>query len=417
MKTKLKISGIFVVFIAMLLLMGAVSASDESISNQTISEIDTTELNADESILSLESADNDIIKENEPSQDLTLAQTNDNNLGNSSDSESGNATTEGTITSSDVKTTYHSGKTMKVTITDKTTGKGIATTLKVQYVQNGKIAKEASYKTDSNGVAQITTALPVGKYVVKITHDDTKDNVTATAISKVLSIVKTTTKVTAKKATAYKGYKLTLKAVLSKTKDGKKVNEGKVKFKINGKTYTVKVKNGVATKKIKLSKVKTYKYTAQFLGNGNIKKCKAAAGKAVIKNRYDTKITVNNIRGQSGDKVKYQIQVTTTSGKKVTSGQVKITWNGKSLVCNVTNGVVKLIGTLGGNFKEKIKGTDYYYKQFTTKFKAKYIPTSLKYKESSAKYKMISTYKCGVCGNTDSHTHTVNGTATKIVVV
>ena len=32
MKTKLKISGIFVVFIAMLLLMGAVSASDESIS-------------------------------------------------------------------------------------------------------------------------------------------------------------------------------------------------------------------------------------------------------------------------------------------------------------------------------------------------------------------------------------------------
>ena len=199
MKTKLKISGIFVVFIAMLLLMGAVSASDESISNQTISEIDTTELNADESILSLESADNDIIKENEPSQDLTLAQTNDNNLGNSSDSESGNATTEGTITSSNVKTTYHSGKTMKVTITDKTTGKGIATTLKVQYVQNGKIAKEASYKTDSNGVAQITTALPVGKYVVKITHDDTKDNVTATAISKVLSIVKTTTKVTAKK--------------------------------------------------------------------------------------------------------------------------------------------------------------------------------------------------------------------------
>ena len=36
MKTKLKISGIFVVFIAMLLLMGAVSASDESIRNQPI---------------------------------------------------------------------------------------------------------------------------------------------------------------------------------------------------------------------------------------------------------------------------------------------------------------------------------------------------------------------------------------------
>lgn len=414
MKTKLKISGIFVVFIAMLLLMGAVSASDESISNHTISEVETTELNADDSVLSLESADDNIIKEKESTQDSTITQTNDNTLGNSTGE---NTTTEGVITASDLKTEYHSGKTIKVTVTDKTTGKGIATTLKVQYVQNGKIAKEASYKTDSNGVAQITTALPVGKYVFKISHDDTKDNVTAAAVSKVLSIVKTTTKVTAKKATAYKGYKVTLKAVLSKTKDGKKVNEGKVKFKINGKTYTVKVKNGAATKKIKLTKVKTYKYTAQFLGNENIKKCKVASGKAVVKNTYETKIVVNNIRGQSGDKVKYQIQVLTQSGKKVTSGQVKITWNGKSLVCNVTNGVVKLIGTLGGNFKETIKGNDYYYKQFTTKFKAKYIPTSLKYKESSAKYKMVSTYKCGVCGKTDSHTHIVNGTSTKIYVV
>lgn len=414
MKTKLKISGIFVVFIAMLLLMGAVSASDESISNHTISEVETTELNADDSVLSLESADDNIIKEKESTQDSTITQTNDNTLGNSTGE---NTTTEGVITASDLKTEYHSGKTIKVTVTDKTTGKGIATTLKVQYVQNGKIAKEASYKTDSNGVAQITTALPVGKYVFKISHDDTKDNVTAAAVSKVLSIVKTTTKVTAKKASAYKGYKVTLKAVLSKTKDGKKVNEGKVKFKINGKTYTVKVKNGVATKKIKLTKVKTYKYTAQFLGNENIKKCKVASGKAVVKNTYETKIVVNNIRGQSGDKVKYQIQVLTQSGKKVTSGQVKITWNGKSLVCNVTNGVVKLIGTLGGNFKETIKGNDYYYKQFTTKFKAKYIPTSLKYKESSAKYKMVSTYKCGVCGKTDSHTHIVNGTSTKIYVV
>ncbi|WP_292887022.1 Ig-like domain repeat protein [Methanobrevibacter sp. UBA212] len=413
MKTKLKISGIFVVFIAMLLLMGAVSASDESISNHTISEVETTELNADESVLSLESVDDNIIKEKESTQDSTITQTNDNALGNSTGE---NTTTEGVITASDLKTEYHSGKTIKVTVTDKTTGKGIATTLKVQYVQNGKIAKEASYKTDSNGVAQITTALPVGKYVFKISHDDTKDNVTAATVSKVLSIVKTTTKVTAKKATGYKGNKITLKAVLSKTKDGKKVNEGKVKFKINGKTYTVKVKNGVATKKIKLTKVKTYKYTAQFLGNKNIKKCKVASGKAVVKNTYATKIVVNNIRGQSGDKVKYQIQVLTKSGKKVTSGQVKITWNGKSLVCNVTNGVVKLIGTLGGNFKKEVKGTQYFYKQFTTKFKAKYIPTSLKYKGSSAKYKMVSTYKCSVCGKTDSHTHIVNGTSTKIVV-
>ena len=258
--------------------------------------------------------------------------------------------------------------------------------------------------------------LTVGK-TYKLKVKGTKKKVKWSSSNKKVASVNKKGKVTAKKVTAYKGYKITLKAVLSKTKTNEKINQGKVKFKINGKTYTVKVKKGVATKTIKLNKVGTYKYTAQFIGNGNIKKSKVASGKAIIKNRYATKITVNSIRGNSGDKVKYQIQVTTTSGKKVSSGQVKITWNGKSLVCNVTKGVVKLVGTLGGNFKEKNDKGEYFYKQFTTKFKAKYIPTSLKYKGSSANYRMISTYKCAVCGKTTTHSHTVNGTTSVAYVV
>ena len=39
---------------------------------------------------------------------------------------------------------------------------------------------------------------------------------------------------------------------------------GTVKFSINGKTYSVKVKNGVAVKKVKLTKAKTYTYKATF---------------------------------------------------------------------------------------------------------------------------------------------------------
>lgn len=414
MKTKLKIFEIFVVFIAILLLIGAVSASDESISNDTVkmSELETTEVTADESDLNLESADNEIITQEEPSQDPVITQTNDNKLSNSTGD---NSTVEAVITSSNLKTDYHSGKSVKAIITDKATGKGISTVLKVQFVKDGKVVKESRYFTDSKGVTYITPALPAGVYSVIISADD--ENITAKNITKTATIVKTTTKVTAKKVTAYKGYKITLKAVLSKTKTNEKINQGKVKFKINGKTYTVKVKKGVATKTIKLNKVGTYKYTAQFIGNGNIKKSKVASGKAIIKNRYATKITVNSIRGNSGDKVKYQIQVTTTSGKKVSSGQVKITWNGKSLVCNVTKGVVKLVGTLGGNFKEKNDKGEYFYKQFTTKFKAKYIPTSLKYKGSSANYRMISTYKCAVCGKTTTHSHTVNGTTSVAYVV
>lgn len=419
MKTKLKIFGIVVVFIAVLLFAGAVSASDETINNDTvqISELETSDaLNADEDDLNLELSDNDLAKQEESSQDSVMAQTDDSNLGNSSNQTSGNTTKQqGTITSSNLKTEYQSGKSIKTTITDKTTGKGIKTTLKVQYIKNGKIVKETSYSTNANGVANIVPDLPVGKYTLKISPND--DNVTAETISKTVTIVKTTTKVTAKKVTAYKGYKITLKAVLSKTKNGKKINEGKVKFKINGKTYTVKVKNGVATKKIKLNKVKTYKYTAQFLGNGNIKKSKAATGKATVKNTYDVKITAKNMKGVSGEQRKYQIQVTTTSGKKVTSGQIKVTWNGKTIICNVTNGVVKLVGNFGGNFKEQKNGNQYYYKQYTTKFKVTYIPSSLKYKKATASYKMVSTYKCASCGKTETHTHLINGTTTKIIVV
>ncbi len=414
MITKSKIIEIFLVLIAILLLAGAVSAANENISNDTvkISELETiNEANIDENSPILESSDNDIVKQQGQSQNSIITQSDNNILGNSSE----NTIKQAVITSSNLKAEYHSGQSVKTTITDKNTGKGIETLLKVQYLTDGKTIRTEFYYTDSDGVAYITPILPVGKYTVKISPDD--KNITAKTISKTVTIIKTTTKVTSKKVSAYKGYKITLKAVLSKTKSKEKIKEGKVKFKINGKTYTVFVKNGVATKKLKLSKAKTYTYTAQFIGNDNIKISKIATGKAIVKQTYATKITVKNIKGYLGEKQKYQILVTTTSGKKVTSGQLKLTWNGKTLLCNVTDGVVKLIGTFGGNFKEKIKGNQYFYKQFTTKYKAKYIPTSLKYNSSSAKYKITSIYKCKSCGKTETHTHKTNSTTTKIYVV
>ena len=414
MKTKIKILEIFLVLIAILLLASAVSAADENSGNDTvkISELETiNEVNIDENNPVLESSDTDNVKQQEQSQGSVITQSDNGTSGNSSK----NTTKEAVITSSNLKAEYHSGQSVKTIITDKNTGKGIETLLKVQYLTNGKTIRTEFYHTDSQGVAYITPTLPVGKYTIKISPDD--ENITAKTCSKTVTIVKTTTKITAKKVSAYKGYKITLKAVLSKTKSKEKIKEGKVRFKINGKTYTVYVKNGVATKKLKLNKAKTYKYTAQFIGNDNIKASKIATGKAVVKEVYATKITVKSIKGYLGEKQKYQIQVTTTSGKKVTSGQLKLTWNGKTLLCNVTKGVVKLVGTFGGNFKEEIKGNQYFYKEFTTKYKAKYIPTSLKYKASSAKYNMISIYKCKSCGKTETHTHKTNETTVKIYVI
>lgn len=55
----------------------------------------------------------------------------------------------------------------------------------------------------------------------------------------------------------------TLKATV-KDESYSPVCVGTVKFSINGKTYSVKVKNGVAVKKVKLTKAKTYTYKATF---------------------------------------------------------------------------------------------------------------------------------------------------------
>lgn len=63
------------------------------------------------------------------------------------------------------------------------------------------------------------------------------------------------------------GY-LTMKATVSSDTDY--FDDGYVTFKVNGKSYTVKTKNGVATKKIKLKKGATYTYTAKF-SNENYK--------------------------------------------------------------------------------------------------------------------------------------------------
>lgn len=70
---------------------------------------------------------------------------------------------------------------------------------------------------------------------------------------------------------------LTMKATV---KDSYNYREdGTVTFKVNGKSYTVKTKNGVATKTIKIKKAGTYTYTATFKSGNYIDK---GVGKAKL---------------------------------------------------------------------------------------------------------------------------------------
>ena len=57
--------------------------------------------------------------------------------------------------------------------------------------------------------------------------------------------------------------------------------EGYVIFKVNGKSYKVKTKNGVATKTIKIKKAGTYTYTAKFM-NENYKSSQTGKAKLYV---------------------------------------------------------------------------------------------------------------------------------------
>jgi archaellum component FlaF (FlaF/FlaG flagellin family) len=217
------------------------------------------------------------------------------------------------------------------------------------------------------------------------------------------------------KASSYQGCKLTLKATVKS--QGRNVNEGTVKFTINGKTYSVAVKNGVATKSIKLKKVKTYKYTATFVGdNFNTKK---VAGKAKVNKRYATKIVIKNKKGYYNTKKTITVKVKTKSGKKVKDGYIYV--GSSDSYSKVKNGKAKLYVTFSGNYKKGKYSyssgfTFYFKKSVSTKFKLKYVPKSLKYKASSKKFKITSKYRCPDCHKKSSHSHTINGYNVKIKV-
>lgn len=161
--------------------------------------------------------------------------------------------------------------------------------------------------------------------------------VTGNTVKKTAKIKKSRVNVKTVKVTQYKGFKIKLKAIVKS--NGNNVNEGKVAFKINGKTYNVAVKNGVAVKQLKLSR--SYAYIAKFLGNANIYASKAVKLYDVMKNRVATKIVFKNTKTYAGNFYKAHVKILTSSGKKVNGGWLMI--KGQKNRLPVKNGVATII--------------------------------------------------------------------------
>lgn len=162
-------------------------------------------------------------------------------------------------------------------------------TLKVQIndilgnkVNSGLVVFSINGKTYSanvkNGIATTKIKLSTGTYdcIASFSEDNCYSNNTKFKV------------VVNKAGVTLKTYKListtklyfNLKA-LAKDISGNKIKEGVIKFTINGKTYSANVKNGIATKKIKLKKAKSYKYKATFSSKNY--QTKTSSSKVIVK--------------------------------------------------------------------------------------------------------------------------------------
>lgn len=141
----------------------------------------------------------------------------------------------------------------------------------------------------------------VGTYKAVIVKCDAVDNpykLKPTYLT--IKITKAPVKLTASKWISTTKQYTTLKATV-KDEYGGDVFEGTVKFTINGKSYKVKVRDGVAIKKVKLTKAKTYTYKAEFSSKNY--KTKTVSSKVYVKKakkyytfkvgKYKAKFTYN----------------------------------------------------------------------------------------------------------------------------
>ena len=299
------------------------------------------------------------------------------------------------ITASYYTSNYKSGTATTVKITDKDTG------LPLKYVE-GKIelsnGKTQHFFTDSKGQFSWVPSLSAGTYRVTYSLSQSFNHVSAASITRNVVINKAPVSVKATKASAYIGSKVRLKATVKSL--GKNVNEGKVTFKINGKTYTANVKNGVATKLVKLPKAKKYTYTAKFSA-GNFKNVKAASAIVTIKPKITTKLIVKSQKAYRGSPKAFYVTVKTASGKIVKSGKVKII----DTVNVNKKGQAKFYATANWNYIKQVGNTVYFKKSVTKTLNVKYTPASAAYKPSKTKMKITLLYKCTYCGSKTSHSH------------
>jgi len=216
-----------------------------------------------------------------------------------------------TIKSSDMKIHYKDGS--KFTVTVKDSSKKAIKKIKIDFTINGKTYKKT---TDSKGKASLTLNLNNGKYSILTTFQGSSKYYPAFAKNTV------TVKSTIKSGNLVKYYKN--KAAYYSTfydKKGKLLKDTSVKFKLNGKSYTVKTnKRGVAKLNIDLQP------GIYGISSINSKTSETSSNMIKINSILETK----DLTMEENDGSKFSAKVLNSNGKASPNKIVTLKVNGKT---------------------------------------------------------------------------------------
>ena len=137
------------------------------------------------------------------------------------------------LSTSNVNIYYNSGTTATIKVTDPETKKGVANAIvKVTIYTGSKKTFEGWVQCNSNGVATLTTPLPVGKHKIELSMDGMEPRYRACPTTKTINVLKNTAKFQAPAVTAYYKDGKNFVVKLVSTKNNKAIFYGKLKVRI-----------------------------------------------------------------------------------------------------------------------------------------------------------------------------------------
>lgn len=278
------------------------------------------------------------------------------------------------LTSENYVFDYKSGEKFRIDVRNNHNGNPlIDKKIKLLIYDSSNQLTTSYYYTNEYGACEETINKIPGDYRVVASVDEEFYN--SNVLSFTVTVKKPSVKLIPTKSVVTYGQKSTLKVNVEDS-FGNKINEGKVIFKIKGKSYTVNVKNGVATKILKLENAGKIKFSATFSGDNY---CTKKINSNVNVKKAPVKIKAYKWISTTKSFANLKSIVKDSKGRKLKEGTVKFKINGKSYNAKVKNGVAIK--------KVKIK------KAKTYKYKSTFSSKNYKTKTSSSKVFVKKTKK------------------------